>query len=197
MNETKILMPEKEVRVSGSDAPLTVGALSWKDGLTFVAKISQMILQQASFIAGVGEKGLASLTAEKIAEVVAGSAELCEWLLTRTVFVNSPTLQHSNSPNTPTLRPFRDARRGCAAAARRRAGGEPLRGGARPGKIRGRPARRPDAEASGIGDIYSYLIRHGHSRRELDRATLAQLDLWVTKANKWLKMLARARALRP
>ena len=103
MNETKIVMPEKEVRISGSDAPLTVGALSWKDGLAFVAKISQTILQQASFIAGVGEKGLASLTAEKIGEVVAGSAELCEWLLTRTVFVNSPTLQHSNTPTPQTL----------------------------------------------------------------------------------------------
>ena len=81
-------MPEKEVRISTSDAPLTVGALCWKDGLAFIAKISQTIIQQATFIAGIGKEGFASLTVEKIGEVVAGSAELCEWLLTRVVFTN-------------------------------------------------------------------------------------------------------------
>ena len=112
MNETKILMPEKEIRISGSDAPLTVGALSWKDGLAFVAKISQTILQQASFIATLGENGLASLTAEKIGEVVAGSAELCEWLLTRTVFGKTASAQPSTlNPSTLQAMPVVDVLR--------------------------------------------------------------------------------------
>ena len=44
-------------------------------------------------------------------------------------------------------------------------------------------------EHQGIGNTYDFLIWQGHSRADLDRSTLRQLDLFVRNANERLKQM--------